>query len=244
VIELLLGVGMSQGHILIVDDETNMRNLLRLYLSQEGFEVSEAKDGYEALELMDKILFDLIILDVMMPELDGWEVCSKIRETKQIPILMLTARAETKDKVQGLKLGADDYLVKPFEMDELTARVHALLRRASLSNKSIEQSSILSYLEMSILSDSRQVLINNETVELTPKEYDLLYFLINRPRKVFSREILLDQLWGTDYFGDIRTVDTHIKNIREKLRKAGLTLIPIHTVWGVGYKFEGIDELK
>lgn len=235
---------MSLGHILVVDDETNMRNLLRLYLNPEGFEVTEAKNGFEALDLIDKHPFDLIILDVMMPDLNGWEVCSKIRETKQTPILMLTARSETKDKVQGLKLGADDYLVKPFEMDELSARVFALLRRAKLSNQLVEPSNKLTYMEMSIYPDSRQLVVNNEPVELTPKEYELLYFLITHPRKVFSREILLDQIWGADYFGDMRTVDTHLKNIREKLRKAELSQIPIRTVWGVGYKFEGIDEIK
>ncbi|REE88564.1 two-component system response regulator ResD [Paenibacillus taihuensis] len=233
---------MIQGHILIVDDETNMRNLLRLCLTQEGYEVTEAKDGFEALDLLKKIPFDLIILDIVMPDLDGWEVCRNIRDTKKIPILMLTARSDTKDKVQGLKMGADDYLVKPFEMDELAARVVALLRRVNLFNHSNERSAIHSYQNMSIHHDSREVWVCHEMVELTPKEYDLLYFLITRPRRVFSRETLLDQIWGSDYFGDIRTVDTHVKNIRDKLRKAGLAHIPIQTVWGIGYKLEGIDE--
>lgn len=154
---------------------------------------------------------------------------------------MLTARTETKDKVKGLKLGADDYLVKPFDPDELTARVYALLRRANLGKETVEASKVLTYLEMSIDPDNRQVKVHNESVDFSPKEFDLLLFLISRPRKVFSREVLLDQIWGQDYVGGIRTVDTHIKNIREKLRKAGHSHIPIQTVWGVGYKFEGID---
>lgn len=229
------------AHVLVVDDEKNMRSLLRIYLSKEGFEVTEARDGLEALNQLSKGGFDLVILDIMMPGMDGLEVCQKIREASQIPILMLTARSETKEKVQGLKLGADDYLVKPVDSEELIARVYALLRRASLYSPNSDPSNVIRYLEMHIEPDNRQVTVSHVLIELTPKEFDLLHYLAIRPRKVITREILLDQIWGLDYTGDIRTVDTHVKNVREKLRKAGLTHIPIQTVWGIGYKFQGID---
>jgi two-component system response regulator ResD len=230
------------AHVLVVDDEQNMRNLLRIYLTKEGLEVTEAVNGQEALSLLTSKAYDIVILDIMMPHMNGWEVCRKIRETKQIPILMLTARSETKDKVQGFKLGADDYLIKPFDPEELSARVFALLRRANIPSQNLELSNIIQYLDMTIEPDNRQVTINNELLDLTPKEFDLFLYLASRPRKVISREILLDHIWGQDYLGDIRTVDTHVKNVREKLRKAGLTHIPIQTVWGIGYKFQGIDE--
>ncbi|MFC4766995.1 response regulator transcription factor [Effusibacillus consociatus] len=233
---------MKKLHLLIVDDEWNMRNLLRIYLAKNGFEVTEAKNGKEALVLIDQRSFDLIILDVMMPDLDGWEVCAKIRETKKIPILMLTARTETKDKVYGLNLGADDYLVKPFEPEELIARVFALLRRSQLSESTGISTNVITHPEMSIDPEGRQVMVHDKPVDLTPKEFDLLYLLTANPQRVFTREILLEKVWGQDYFGDVRTVDTHVKNIREKVRKADLSYVPIQTVWGVGYKFQGPDE--
>jgi two-component system, OmpR family, response regulator ResD len=231
------------AHVLVVDDEKNMRNLLRIYLSCERLEVTEAANGYEALELLKLHAYDLIILDIMMPGLDGWDVCRQIRENSQIPILMLTARSETKDKVQGLKLGADDYLVKPFDPEELAARVNALLRRANLSGPFIESTAVIRYFEMSINPERREVTIGEQMVDLAPKEYDLLFYVASHPRKVLTRELLLDQIWSQDYMGDIRTVDTHVKNVREKLRKAGFTHNPIQTVWGVGYKFQG-NEAK
>lgn len=228
---------MQKIHLLVVDDEWNMRNLLRIYLTKNGFQVTEASNGHEALELVEQIPFDLILLDVMMPDLDGWEVCKKIRLTKQTPILMLTARTETKDKVQGLNLGADDYLIKPFEPDELMARVFALLRRSSMSERETVLSKTISYPDLMIDPEARQVRIKDYTIEHTPKEFDLLYFLADNPNRAFTREVLLEQVWGTDYFGDIRTVDTHVKNIREKARRVELSYSPIQTVWGVGYKF-------
>lgn len=233
---------MKKTRILVVDDESNMRNLLRLYLTQNGFDVSEAHNGHEALTLVDQESFDLIILDIMMPGMDGWEVCAKIRETRQTPILMLTARTETQDRVRGLNIGADDYLVKPFEPEELIARIHALLRRSDFSKSEKEASTKITLKEMTIDPESRQVVIRDRPVKMTPKEFDLLLFLAGHPKKVFTRDILLNNIWGNDYFGDIRTVDTHVKAIREKLRKAGLTYSPIRTVWGVGYQFEGHEH--
>ncbi|HEX7066170.1 MAG TPA: response regulator transcription factor [Bacillales bacterium] len=230
---------MQKIHLLIVDDEWNMRNLLRIYLTRNGFQVTEAASGTEAIKLAGENSFDLIVLDIMMPGMDGWEVCKKIREKKQTPIIMLTARSETKDKVRGLNLGADDYLVKPFEPEELVARIFALLRRSSLTEGANSSEETIVCHDMKIDTAARQVWVQDKLVECTPKEFDLLRFLAEHPNRVFTREDLLDRIWGTEYLGDIRTVDTHVKNIREKVRKAGLSFIPIQTVWGIGYKFDG-----
>lgn len=230
---------MKKVQILVVDDEWNMRNLLRIYLLRNGMEVKEAKDGFEAIKFIEQNHVDLVILDVMMPDMDGWEVCSTIRKSKNVPILMLTARAETKDKVQGLKLGADDYLTKPFEPEELLARVYALLRRSKLIEAKTTESVIISFSGMSIDPEGRQVLIHQHPVDFTPKEFDLLHLLASHSTRVYSREHLLLEIWGEDYYGDERTVDTHIKSIRGKVKKAGLSYNPIYTVWGVGYKFQG-----
>ncbi|HDR6289196.1 TPA: response regulator transcription factor [Bacillus cereus] len=234
---------MNKLQVLVVDDEWNMRNLLRIYLKKNSFEVTEAKSGHEGVRLVDEHSFDLIILDVMMPDIDGWEVCQKIRETKNTPILMLTARTETKDKVKGLTIGADDYLVKPFEPEELIARVFALLRRASISQPTTLQKTI-THLDLTIDPEGREVLIGEQPVDFTPKEFELLLLLAEQPRRAFERDVLLEKVWGGDYFGDFRTVDTHIKNIREKVKKASLSFNPIQTVWGVGYKFHWADEQR
>lgn len=233
---------MKKIQVLVVDDEWNMRNLLRIYLQKNGFEVTEARNGSEALSFAASRMFDIIILDIMMPDTDGWEVCNKIRATNQVPILMLTARTETKDKVRGLNVGADDYLVKPFEPEELIARVFALLRRSQISETSAIQAKTINHHEMTIDPEARQVLIMDKLVDFTLKEFDLLHFIAAQSRRAFSREELLNHIWGRDYYGDIRTVDTHVKNIRDKVRKAGLTYNPIQTVWGVGYKFQGPAE--
>lgn len=233
---------MAKTKLLVVDDEWHMRNLLRFFLTRDGFEITEAKHGEEALAFLDQNDFDLIILDLMMPGMDGWEVCTEVRKKGQTPILMLTARTETKDKVRGLNLGADDYLVKPFEPEELVARVHALLRRHQLAEKGNEETQELVFPEMIINLSGRKVLVKNKELNLTPKEFDLLYFLSSRHNQVFTRDILLDQIWGDDYFGSFRTVDTHVKTIREKFRKMGLSYNPIRTIWGVGYQFQGSDE--
>jgi len=233
---------MQKIHVLVVDDEWNMRNLLKIYLAKNGLRVTEASSGNEALEYIGQTPFDIILLDVMMPDMDGWEVCKKIRETKQTPILMLTARTETKDKVLGFHAGADDYVVKPFEPEELMARVFALLRRSSLTETTNVSEKSIFYPNIEINPSARQVRIKNESVECTPKEFDLLRFVAEYPNRAFTREMLLEQVWGIDYFGDIRTVDTHVKNIREKLRKAGLSYNPIQTVWGIGYKFQALED--
>jgi two-component system response regulator ResD len=233
---------MDKFKVLVVDDEWNMRNLLRVYLTKDGFEVSEAKDGFEALSKIEHDTYDLIVLDIMMPGMDGWEVCAKVRQTQNIPILMLTARTEIKDKVHGLNIGADDYLIKPFASEELVARVQALLRRTVATKLNDQQSTCIVKQGIKVDVEKREIFIMDEPIELTPKEFDLFYTLIDHPGRVYSRDVLLEQVWGSDYFGDFRTVDTHVKNVREKVRKAGLTYNPIQTVWGVGYKFKEPDS--
>lgn len=229
--------------MLVVDDEWNMRNLLRIYLMKEGFEVKEASTGSEALSLMKRHEFDVILLDVMMPDMDGWQVCKSVREHSQIPILMLTARSETKDKVHGLGIGADDYLTKPFESEELTARIYSLIRRSTISKMSMPQEVKLHYPELSIYPDGRDVLIQDQSVEFTQKEFDLLLTLAQNSHRAFSREELVERLWGHDYHGESRVIDTHVKNIREKAHKAGLSYNPVQTVWGIGYKFHTAGDL-
>lgn len=228
---------MAKIQVLVVDDEWNMRNLLRIYLMKEGFEVKEASSGYEALSMMKQHSFDLLILDVMMPGMDGWQVCKAVRETETMPILMLTARSETKDKVHGLGLGADDYVTKPFEPEELLARVFSLLRRSMINQAHKLQESTINFHNLKINAEAREVHIHEESVDFTPKEFDLLLYLGKHSQRTFSREELVERLWGYEYTGEARVVDTHIKNIREKLQRAGLGYNPIQTVWGVGYKF-------
>ena len=223
-----------KNQILIVDDEWNMRNLVKIYLAKENADIEEACDGKEALQLLEKTHYDLMVLDIMLPDIDGWEVCSRVRKTNQMPILMLTARSDVKDRVQGLNLGADDYLVKPFAPEELVARVHALLRR---SGNEETDNILLRFEDLSIHSENREVMVKNTPIGLTPKEFDILSAIAGQPKRVFTREILLDAIWSQNEFRDLRAVDTHVKNIREKLRKAGLPYNPIKTVWGVGYKF-------
>lgn len=225
-----------KNKILVVDDEWNMRNLVKIYLSKEHFEVDEARGGHEAIQLARQNSYDLLVLDIMLPDIDGWEVCSAIRQTMQLPILMLTARNDVQDRVRGLNLGADDYLVKPFAPEELVARVNALLRREK-GKKEGSQVVLLTFEDLVIDSESREVKVKEVAVELTPKEFDILYMAASQPKRVFTRDILLDTIWEPEDFRDLRTIDTHVKNIREKLRKAGLAYNPIKTVWGVGYKF-------
>lgn len=229
---------MNKLKALIVDDEWNMRNLLRIYLTKDGYAVREAPNGTEAVALSANEDFDIILLDVMMPDMDGWQVCRKIREARLTPILMLTARSETKDKVQGLGLGADDYLVKPFEPEELLARVSALIRRAAqFQSHSTSAEARLEAPDMIIYPEGRLVQVHGSPVELTPKEFDLLAALVRYHQRAFTREDLVETIWGHDYMGESRVIDTHVKNIREKMQKAGLPYNPIQTVWGIGYKF-------
>ncbi|WP_034749212.1 MULTISPECIES: response regulator transcription factor [Halalkalibacter] len=226
--------------ILIVDDEWNMRNLIRIHLSKQGYNIVEAVNGKEALKEMKCHSFQLIILDVMMPEMDGWEVCEEIRkENLALPILMLTARTETTDKVKGLDIGADDYLTKPFKPEELIARVNALLRRAVVNQTT--QTKQLHFHELKMDVDDHKVFVQDNPVHLTPKEFELLKLLLLNPKQVFNRDQLLLKIWGVNFFGDERTVDSHIKSIRLKLKKEGLSFTIIETVWGVGYKLKEID---
>lgn len=233
---------MNKWKVLIVDDEWNMRNLLRIYLTKQGFAVTEASNGKEAVEWTRMESFDIILLDLMMPDMDGWQVCKKIREAVMTPILMLTARTETKDKVHGLGLGADDYLTKPFDYEELVARVFALIRRSTHTQSQVAPETRIEEPEMTIFPEGRQINVHDKPVELTPKEFDLFVMLATYRQRAFSRESLVEALWGHDYMGDSRVVDTHVKNIREKMQKAGLSYNPIQTVWGVGYKFYAPGE--
>ena len=228
---------MNKLKALIVDDEWNMRNLLRIYLTKQGFEVREVSNGKEGLEIVEQEPFDIILLDLMMPDMDGWEVCKRIREKLMTPILMLTARTETKDKVQGLGSGADDYVTKPFDPEELIARVFALIRRsAHFQTQSLAEMKIEAP-DMTIYPEGREVIIHSQPVELTQKEFDLFLLLAQNPQRVYSREMLVENLWGHDYSGESRVIDTHVKNIREKIQRAGLSYSPLQTVWGIGYKF-------
>ena len=220
--------------ILIVEDETNIADLINLYLKKEGYETMVANDGGKALELYRLFRPDLVLLDIMLPVMDGWAVCSKIRETDSTPIIMLTAKGETIDKVSGLEMGADDYIVKPFEMKELLARVHAVLRRTGGDEAKAKR---LSYDGLVIDLDSYELEVMGHRVDTPPKELELLYHLAASPNRVFTRNQLLDEVWGFDYFGDSRTVDVHIKRLREKLEGVS-DQWSLKTVWGVGYKFE------
>ncbi|HEX3015423.1 MAG TPA: response regulator transcription factor [Desulfobacteria bacterium] len=223
---------MAQPKILIADDETQIRAVVRLYLENEGFSVEEAADGEEALSKLKTTNFSLLIVDLMMPKVDGWQVCRDLRRESDIPIIMLTARGEEFDKILGFELGTDDYLVKPFSTRELVARVKALLKRAGNSD---EQDESLCFPGLEINQATRVVKLSDKEIALTPKEFDLLFFLARHPGRVFSREQLMETVWGYDFYGDLRTVDTHIKKIREKVRGERNY---IATVWGVGYKFE------
>ncbi|MCD8008901.1 MAG: response regulator transcription factor [Clostridiales bacterium] len=220
--------------VLIVEDDSNIAQLLQLYLEKEGFETQVAEDGNKGLNLFHESSPDLVLLDIMLPGMDGWTVCKKIRETSKVPIIMMTAKGETMDKVNGLEMGADDYIVKPFEMKEVLARIHAVLRRYG-SKETAEKK--LTFDKLVINMDSYELLVDGKRVDTPPKEMELLFHLASSPNRVFTRNQLLDEVWGFDYFGDSRTVDVHIKRLREKLEgvspKWGLK-----TVWGVGYKFE------
>ena len=222
--------------VLIVEDDANIRELLQLYLEKDGYAVTTAADGGQGLEKFRSIKPDLVLLDVMMPVMDGWEVCKAIRAEGDTPVIMLTAKGETDDKVQGLKAGADDYVTKPFEMKELLARIEAVLRR---SDRCVEENKArkLVFDKMVIDMDAFELLVEGKKVDTPPKEMELLFFLASTPNRVYTRNQLLDEVWGFDYFGDSRTVDVHIKRLREKLEGVS-DKWSVKTVWGVGYKFE------
>jgi two-component system, OmpR family, response regulator ResD len=221
--------------ILIVDDEFEMRQLLKLYLLQESYFVEEAEDGRKAYEKIMKDDYNLIILDVMMPLMDGWETLKHIRGISEVPVMMLTAKGTVKDKVTGLTIGADDYLVKPFDEEELLARVNALLRRAKPNQKSEE---VLKYKGLILNLSARELTYQGNVINLTQTEFDLCKVLIEHKGKALTREQLVELIWGIDFMGDDRTVDSHIKNLREKLKGSGIDHSFIKTVWGIGYKVE------
>ncbi|WP_173916264.1 response regulator transcription factor [Halobacillus sp. Marseille-Q1614] len=232
----------QEAKILVVDDEERIRRLIRMYLERENYIIEEAEDGNEALNKALQEDYDVILLDLMMPGKDGIEVCKELRVKKATPVIMLTAKGEEANRVQGFEVGTDDYIVKPFSPREVVLRVKALLRRAS-STKFLETDTsarnVLMFPHMTIDNDAHRVTADGEEVALTPKEYELLNYMAQSPDKVFDREQLLKEVWQYEFFGDLRTVDTHVKRLREKLSKvsskaAGM----IVTVWGVGYKFE------
>lgn len=229
--------------LLVVDDEDRIRRLLTMYLSREGYEMDEAQDGEEALQKISENHYDCILLDVMMPEKDGMEVLHELRIAEnQTPIILLTAKGEESDRVIGFETGADDYIVKPFSPREVVLRVKALLRRAgsfSGSQPSSTSKDLVVFPQLTIDHDAHRVTAEGKEVSLTPKEYELLYFLAKAPDKVFDREQLLKEVWHYEFFGDLRTVDTHVKRLREKLNRVSERAAKmIVTVWGVGYKFE------
>ena len=221
--------------ILIVDDEFEMRQLLKIYLRQDNYQVDEAENGQEAYEKIKKNDYDLMILDVMMPIMDGWQTIKQVRKTSDIPIIMLTAKGTTQDKVTGFSIGADDYLVKPFDEAELLVRIKALLRRTSHNDVEAE---ILKYEGIILDLTAREAFFEEEKLSLTQTEYDLLSVFIKHRGKALSREQLVELIWGIDFTGEDRTVDAHIKNLREKLKAAGIEKNVIKTVWGIGYKVE------
>ena len=224
-----------QKKILVVEDDLNISELLRLYLEKDGFAVTLAESGSKGVSEFERVSPDLVLLDIMLPVMDGWAVCREIRSTSKVPIIMLTAKGETLDKVSGLEMGADDYVVKPFDVKELIARIHAVMRRFESSGGSEARRLVFDKLEIDM--DSFELLVDGEKTDAPPKEMELIFHLASSPNRVYTRNQLLDEVWGFDYFGDSRTVDVHIKRLREKLENVS-DKWSLKTVWGVGYKFE------
>ena len=220
--------------ILVVEDDRNISDLIRMYLEKEGFEVQTVFDGGSAVETFRSWEPDMVLLDIMLPVMDCWAVCGKIRETSRTPIIMITAKSEVFDRIQGLEMGADDYIVKPFEMKELIARINAVLRRTEIPTDTRKR---LVFDKLIIDLDSYELIVDGKKVDTPPKELELLYHLASTPNRVYTRNQLLDEVWGFDYFGDSRTVDVHIKRLREKIENVS-DQWALKTVWGVGYKFE------
>ncbi len=225
-----------QYKILIVDDDANICELLRLYLEKDGFETLVANDGRTAVDYALKHSPDLILLDIMLPVLDGWQVCREIRKSSQVPIIMLTAKGETFDKILGLELGADDYVCKPFDTKEVVARIKAVLRRSNDNDKQ-NQVEEVRYDKLRINLTNYELVVDSKRIDTPPKELELIYHLASNPNRVYTRDQLLDEVWGFDYYGDSRTVDVHVKRLREKLENVSDEW-SLKTVWGVGYKFE------
>ena len=224
-------------NILVVEDDRNISDLIRMYLEKEGFEVRSAYDGGKAIEEYDKQAPDMVLLDIMLPVVDGWGVCAHIREKGKTPIIMLTAKSDVGDRITGLEMGADDYVVKPFEMKELMARINAVLRRSEIPDDTKKK---LVFDKLEINLDSYELLVDGKKVDTPPKELELLYHLASTPNRVYTRNQLLDEVWGFDYYGDSRTVDVHVKRLREKLEGVS-DKWELKTVWSVGYKFETKD---
>lgn len=229
---------MAGEKILLVEDESRIREMVKEYLENEGFIITEAADGAEGLEKFKNSEFDMLVLDVMLPKVDGWSVCREVRRVSSIPILMLTARGEEYDRLFGFELGVDDYMVKPFSPKELVARMKAVLRRSKSSEGNASSADLFEYKSLSVNISSRKVTIDGKNIEMTPKEFDLLSFFVKNRDRVFTREQLLDKVWGYEFGGDYRTVDTHVKMLRDSLGGYRSLLV---TVWGVGYKFEMED---
>ena len=225
------------ANVLLIEDDRNISELLQLYLEKEGYCVTTASDGRQGLDKFHMNTPDLVLLDVMMPVMDGWETCRAIRADSQVPIIMLTAKSETDDKVMGLKAGADDYITKPFEMKEVLARMEVILRRTGVGRTANPHR--LTFDRLVIDMDAFELIIDGKKVDAPPKEMELLFYLASTPNRVYTRNQLLDEVWGFDYFGDSRTVDVHVKRLREKLEGISPKWC-LKTVWGVGYKFEVI----
>ena len=221
--------------VLIVDDDQNICELLRLDLQKDGFDTEIANDGSEAIELQKKYNPDIILLDVMMPKLDGWQVCREIRKTSDVPIIMITAKGEVFDKILGLELGADDYISKPFDTKEVIARIKAVLRRTT--DKTKNENEEVRFDKLIINLTNYELIVDGKKIDTPPKELELIYHLASNPNRVYTRDQLLDEVWGFDYYGDSRTVDVHVKRLREKLENVSSNWA-LRTVWGVGYKFE------
>ena len=224
--------------ILVVDDDLNICELLKLYLENEGYTAYVANDGQAAVDMFNEKSPDLVLLDIMLPKMDGWQVCREIRKTSSVPIIMLTAKGETFDKVLGLELGADDYVTKPFDSKEVMARIKAVLRRAKgESENSASEKKIVKYDKLEINIENYELKVDGKVIDTPPKELELIYHFASNPNRVYTRDQLLDEVWGFDYYGDSRTVDVHVKRLREKLEGAS-DKWSLKTVWGVGYKFE------
>ena len=228
-----------QKKILVVEDDANIADLIRIYLEKDGYEVKIAGDGGSGIQMFREYEPDLVLLDVMLPVMDGWQVCSMIRKTDKTPIIMLTAKEETDDKVHGLELGADDYITKPFEVKELLARIRAVLRRTDSGDG--QKGQVLTFDKLEINMDSYELIVDGKKIDTPPKEMALLFHLASSPNRVYTRNQLLDEVWGFDYLGDSRTVDVHIRRLREKLEGVSPHWA-LSTVWGVGYKFETFPE--
>lgn len=226
---------MTAAKVLIVDDDSNICELLRLYLEKDGYETIVANDGEQAVKKYEQSSPDLILLDIMLPKLDGWQVCREIRKKSQVPIIMLTAKGETFDKILGLELGADDYVSKPFDTKEVMARVKAVLRRSMPEDVASEK--VVEFDKLKINLTNYELIVNGIQIDTPPKELELIFHLASNPNRVYTRDQLLDEVWGFDYYGDSRTVDVHVKRLREKLEGVS-KMWSLKTVWGVGYKFE------